>query len=270
MKGSNLRRDPRISGRLAVLALLLIITMMLVSACSTPADNNSPAQPEKQNTQQADRDQQITSVKVETRTIASKEDAISVDLKIPQISGMKDDKIQQSINKAMADPSLQMRDQNTKDAREYYQETKKTGDHFWQYQVASDYAVHYNQKRILSITTDNYQFTGGAHGGTERLPFNYDLNTGELLALKDLFSSGFDYQSIINEEVKRQIAKQPEIYFKDSEGFNGIGNDRPYYLTPGYVVVYFAQYEIAPYSTGMPEFKIPVEKFGSNIDKRLR
>lgn len=269
MEDGNTHRDPGISKHITVLALLLIITMLFASGCNTPEKRNVPVQPGKQDIQSTDQ-QQTSSVKVQTRTVTGKETAINVDLKIPQISGMKDDKNQQSINEAMSQPSLQMRDQNTKDAREYYQETQKTGDHFWQYEVASDYVVHYNQNGILSITTDNYQFTGGAHGGTERLPFNYDLNTGELLSLKDIFSPGFDYQGIIDEEVKSQIDKQPEIYFEDSEGFKGIGSDRPYYLMPGYVVVYFAQYEIAPYSTGMPEFKIPVEKFGSSIDKRLK
>lgn len=269
MKDGNKHRNSRISGRTVVLVLLLIVTILSVSGCNNPEGKNAPVQPEKQGMQSTDQ-QQTTSVKVQTRTVTGKETAISIDLKIPQISGMKDDKVQQSINEAMSQPSLQMRDQNIKDAREYYQETQSTGDHFWQYEVASDYTVHYNQNGILSITTDNYQFTGGAHGGTERLPFNYDLNTGELMSLKDIFSPGFDYQSIIDAEVKSQIAKQPEIYFEDSEGFKGIGSDRPYYLMPGYVVVYFAQYEIAPYSTGMPEFKIPVEKFGNSIDKRLK
>lgn len=269
MEGKHRNNYSKVFSRLAVLMVLMLLAMTSVSGCLTPSKTNSATQPEKQLTQSTDHDQTIKSVVVKTKTEKNSETAISIELKIPQITGMKIEQIQKSINEAMAAPTLQMRDQNLKDAREYYQDTQKTGEHFWQYEVASDYEVHYNQNGILSITTDNYQFTGGAHGGTERLPFNYDLNTGKSLQLKDIFTPGFDYQSIINAEVKRQIAQRPEIYFEGSEGFKGIGNDRPYYIIPGYVVVYFAQYEIAPYASGMPEFKIPVGDFGKSINLRL-
>jgi len=250
--------------------VLLLAAMVSISGCATPAKEKKPAaELQKQTTKQVVKDKGVKSVKVTTKSEKTDEGAIEVDLKIPQISGMKNQKMQRSINEALAGPSLQLRDNTTKDAREYYQETQKTGDHFGKYAVAVDYAVHYNQNGLLSLTIDNYQFTGGAHGGTERLPFTIDLNTGEFLALKDLFTPGFAYQSIIDDEIRRQIAQQGDIYFEGEEGFKGIGDARTYYIIPGYVVVYFAQYEIAPYSTGMPEFKIPVEKFGKCIDQRV-
>ncbi|MGE5390124.1 MAG: DUF3298 and DUF4163 domain-containing protein [Deltaproteobacteria bacterium] len=268
MRGINKSDDYKKVGKLLICltAVLLLVSLVAMAGCAKPSDQKKPQQGI---TKVQPQHKMLKAVKVTARTEKSDEEAIKVGLRIPQISGMKDQKIQKSINEALAGPSLQLRAQTTRDAREYYQETRKTGDHFWKYEVAVDYAVTYNQNGILSLTIDNYQYTGGAHGGTERLPYNIDLNTGRFLALKDLFTPGFAYQSIINEEVRKQIAKQPEIYFEGEEGFKGIGENRTYYLIPGYVVVYFAQYEIAPYASGMPEFKIPVEKFGTSIDKRL-
>lgn len=255
---------------LLLMAVLLLAMAPAMTGCSKPsAQKPSQVKAPVQVKKPEPKKQAIQSVKVLSKVKKSDEAAIKTDIRIPQISGMKNAKVQSSINKSLAEPSLQLLRQTTQDAREYYKETKKTGDHFWKYEVAVDYAVNYNQNGILSLTIDNYQFTGGAHGGTERLPFNIDLNTGEFLALKDLFTPGFAYQSIIDDEVRKEIAKQPEVFFPGEEGFNGIGDNRTYYLIPGYIVVYFAQYEIAPYSTGMPEFKIPMDKFGTNIDQRL-
>jgi len=272
MIGRRIMKDNQLGKTLVVLLVLAVLFAAIVSlaGCGRQSDEKKPAVgKQEQTTKTKPQEQGIASIRVTTRSEKSNEEAIAVALKIPQISGMKDAAIQKSLNNALAGPSLRLRDQTTQDAREYYRETRQTGDHFWKYEVAVDYVVHYKKNGILSLTIDNYQFTGGAHGGTERLPFNIDLKTGKFLALKDLFSPGFDYQRIIDEEVRKQIAQQKDIYFEGEEGFKGIGDNRTYYIIPGYVVVYFAQYEIAPYASGMPEFKIPVKKFGNSIDQRL-
>ena len=35
-------------------------------------------------------------------------------------------------------------------------------------------------------------------------------------------------------------------------------NQNHFFLRPGYIVIYYQQYEIAPYATGIPEFSIPI------------
>ncbi len=276
MRGINkVKTDQKLRSLVVLLtAALLLVMVTAMTGCVKPSEQKPSEQKSSQvkapgQVKIPEKDQIIQAVRVLPEVTKNDEAAISTNLRIPQISGMKNVEIQKSINKALAERSLQLLSENTQDARAFYEETKKTGDHFWKYDVTVDYAVHYNQNGILSLTIDNYQFTGGAHGGTERLPFNIDLNTGEFLALQDLFTPGFAYQSIIDDEVGKEIAKYTDGFFEGEEGFNGIGDNRTYYLIPGYIVVYFAQYEIAPYSTGMPEFKIPMERFGASIDQRL-
>ncbi len=53
-----------------------------------------------------------------------------------------------------------------------------------------------------------YQYTGGAHGLTTKVSYNYNLKTGNELKLKDLFKEGFDYKSIIDKKVKEDIEKK--------------------------------------------------------------
>ena len=56
---------------------------------------------------------------------------------------------------------------------------------------------------------------------------------------------------------------QPEL------GFKTIDDNQPFYLTDGGLVVYFGQYEIAPYYVGIPEFKIPFSRLKDSIEPRF-
>jgi hypothetical protein len=87
--------------------------------------------------------------------------------------------------------------------------------------------------------------------------------------LKDLFKDGYDYKTVINKEVNQQISLAPDNYFSGDLGFKGIGDDQKYFLEDGFLVVYFSQYEIAPYVTGIPEFKIPLSQFQDGIKTEL-
>ena len=73
--------------------------------------------------------------------------------------------------------------------------------------------------------------------------------------------TGILHQIDIVKEINAQIAKQNEngtgAYFPDycSLILETINFDS-YYLTPKGIVIYFQQYDIAPYSSGLPEFLI--------------
>jgi hypothetical protein len=116
---------------------------------------------------------------------------------------------------------------------------------------------------------DYYQYTGGAHGLTERRPYNIDLASGQILALKDLFNDNYDYRTIINDQVRSQISLEPDKYFSNDLGFKGIADNQNFYLQEGFLVVYFSQYEIAPYASGIPEVKMPFAKFREGIKAQL-
>ena len=61
----------------------------------------------------------------------------------------------------------------------------------------------------------------------------------------------------ILKEINNQIAENKENYFQDScnlvlETFN----PKNFYLAQNGIVIYFQQYDIAPYSSGIPTFLI--------------
>lgn len=107
-----------------------------------------------------------------------------------------------------------------------------------------------------------YQFTGGAHGFTTRLAFNYNLNSGKRIGYKDLFEPCVDYKNIIISEVSRRIEMNPQNYFDDAlETVKKFTDEQPFYIKKRGIVVYYGLYEIAPYAAGIQEFFIPFSAF---------
>jgi len=121
------------------------------------------------------------------------------------------------------------------------------------------YTVTYNEAGKISLYVDYYLYTGGAHGGIERVPYTFDLKTGALLSLKEAAGGNADYVSIINRAIQAQIKQQNLLPLLVP--FKSIEADRPYFLKHNALVVYFSQYEYTPYAAGMPEFTVPFSAF---------
>lgn len=128
------------------------------------------------------------------------------------------------------------------------------------YELETSVNVTWNRACIVSLYTDEYQFTGGAHGMTVRTADNWNLRTGRRFALCDLFPGQRDCRQMILRQIITQIARDPSSYFEDYRALVMQNFDpRRFYLTQNAVMVYFGLYEIAPYSSGMPVFEIPYE-----------
>jgi hypothetical protein len=171
---------------------------------------------------------------------------------------MEDKDLQARLNAGLEKAVMDRKETLSKEARDFALETKKQGFPLRPYQLWSDYRVTYNKNGILSFYNEIYEYTGGAHGMTVRVPYNIILESGQNLALKDLFKEGADYRGIINREISRQIDEKKDMFFTEGDmGFKSIAENQPYFIEEGGMVVYFSLYEIAPYASGIPEFKIP-------------
>ena len=128
--------------------------------------------------------------------------------------------------------------------------------------------VTYNKDNILSLTLHLYSFTGGAHGSTTDESFNFDTNTGNSGVIEDFFGNNKNYNKIILDNVKSTISKNPELYFKEAvDKLNIIPYNQKFFLTDKDLVIYFDEYEIAPYVAGIPKFYIPISKFPKGLNK---
>lgn len=147
-------------------------------------------------------------------------------------------------------------------AKDVYKYNKENGYPIMVFEVYVSCNITENYNNIVSLYTDKYIFEGGAHGTTIRTSQNWDLAVGMQFNLSRLFPNNQYYiiniLKEINKQIKEQIEKEGEnIYFKDYcqlvlENFNL----KNFYMFPNYFEVFFQQYDIAPYSTGIPTFKI--------------
>jgi len=136
-----------------------------------------------------------------------------------------------------------------------------------EYEWKSDYNITYNNAPFISMYSDAYQYTGGAHGLTVRKSENCNAVSGEALSLSEFFPEQSNYEELIKKEIIRQIGmrqkENPDTYFENYPALVGANFKADnYYIKaePERLIFYFQQYEIAPYSTGIPEFVIPIKK----------
>lgn len=139
----------------------------------------------------------------------------------------------------------------------------------YKYDVANNFPIRvfealvsfnstYNSACIISNYFDQYEFTGGAHGNTIRSSQTWNLQSSSKLSLSQLMTCSPDYKAYILSQVKKQIQKDPSIYFEDYEKLIvETFNQNSFYCKPQGIVIYYQQYDIAPYSSGIREFLLP-------------
>ncbi len=133
---------------------------------------------------------------------------------------------------------------------------------FNSYEFLSVYTITYNENCVTSLFTDQYTYLGGAHGDTVRDSQTWDFETGNQLKLSDYFPNSKTFTEFIISEINKQITGRekanPSTYFEDFPSLvRGNFSIESFYVTPDGIVIYYQQYDIAPFSTGIPEFFFP-------------
>lgn len=146
-------------------------------------------------------------------------------------------------------------------AKELYEYNVANGYPVMVYEVIAEYTITYNEDFIVSLYQDEYQFTGGAHGNTIRSSQNWDLRVGKRLPLCYFYPKNpyyvIDILKQINSQIKKQIEEGINQYFENyCELVLETFRLDSYYVVPNGIVIYFQQYDIAPYSSGIPIFFI--------------
>ena len=148
-----------------------------------------------------------------------------------------------------------------KEAKELYNFNISNGYPLMIYEIVSIFTVTLNKNPYVSLYSDEYIFTGGAHGITTRTSQNWNIQTANQITLNELFDCNCDYVLYIlkdiNTQIEEQIANGSNYYFDNycSLVLNSIDLNN-FYLNNKYMTIYFQQYDIAPYSSGLPTFEI--------------
>ena len=160
----------------------------------------------------------------------------------PVVSGLNNINVQKNINSNILNLVYQMiKDQG------YYENPQTT--------ITGYYEIKTNERGILSIVLTNYAFSGGAHGLTIMKSLTFDVETGKLYSLKDLFKDGSNYVDVLSEIIEEQIEERDIPLITE---FDKIRSDQDFYIADKALVIYFQLYELAPYAYGFPQFPISV------------
>lgn len=143
-----------------------------------------------------------------------------------------------------------------------------------EYQFMVHFQPYYTAGRYVTYLYASYGYTGGNHGGSEVRVVTFAREDGKILEWDDLFKA--DDKDAVMSLVKENLMTQ---YFGNAEKDEnhpatlaeallinpdelGYPSARPALSEDGVTFVY-QQYEIAPYSAGMPECTIPYSSLES-------
>lgn len=138
-----------------------------------------------------------------------------------------------------------------------------------------DYSVAYVSPDLLSLRVNSYSYpSGAAHGGDLLTTSTFDLASGKLLGLGDLFRPGSQYLEVVAAESRAQLRAALATWTTDSFTTSWLitgseptsDNYAAWAITPGGLEVTFEQYQVAPYAAGMPIVTIPVAHLAGVID----
>lgn len=221
------------------------------------------------NTDQNDRKLVLTSIAENRITIVNRKERTSSEtleqtIQYPEIQGLENSDAQDKINSVFKDLAMQAKAQGEKNERDLPQILIE--NHI-RPETYFNYAVKYNQQGKLSVVFDDYQFAGGAHGGTIRSSCTFNLATGTSYKIRDVFKEGEDYKAIINAEIRKQM--QEREMSATLVPFNSIKEDQDFYIDNNSLVIYFQQYEYYPYAMGIPEFAINRTDLSDRIKQDL-
>lgn len=206
-------------------------------------------------------------IKVYAKNVRYKDEYTEVNLKIPVIEGIKNAEVMNQLNQRLEQKALDFKKETERMSREVVEESKKQGWPLRTGSVYTEYEARINENRTMSISVIYYQYTGGAHGMTNKETINLDLVNEKELLLKDLFAGSADYLQALTDELVKQMNNDQESLFPSTLSTFKASDDLKFYLTDESIVFYFDPYEIAPYAAGIVEYKISYDALKDVLKK---
>ncbi len=143
---------------------------------------------------------------------------------------------------------------------------------------SSDFDVIQSNSSYISFILTYQAYTGGAHGYQIKKSYNYDIKNEKEVSLADVFYNDSDFLNRISKVSRKELMEKYavinpeeaegsdpsaiEAYIENMKEFINEGtkpeekNFQVFTFTPDGIKIYFAQYQVGPYSIGMPEVEI--------------
>ncbi|WP_312370668.1 DUF3298 and DUF4163 domain-containing protein [Lachnoclostridium sp.] len=211
---------------------------------------------------------EVTNILLSDTLFYNNEQVLSYKINYPQFITNKCTNFIEKLNNYYKENALifekYCRDTLFSEAVELYKYSKENNYPIISYEAVMNYSITYLTDCYISLYFDKYIYTGGAHGNTKRSSDTWDVYKGCRMQLSDFFPHNPNFKKDIITFITNDISerlKDPNLQgtFFDTykQDVNNTFNEDNFYMTPTGIVVYFQQYDIAPYSSGIQEFLIP-------------
>lgn len=127
------------------------------------------------------------------------------------------------------------------------------------------YEIKTTERGVLSLSLYNESYTSNAHRWTLQNSLTFDVQTGKLYSLQDLFVHGVDYVQSLSEIIGKQIKDRRIPLLSE---FKGIRPNQEFYIADKALVVYFQLNEITAYVYGFQYFPISVFEIQTIINEQ--
>jgi len=220
----------------------------------------------------------------ESKTLTEDDPYVTFDIKYPYFTNAD-----VSFNSQIEDLIKTKMEDHRKASQDYWQaryDTQEKGDNFPKIPAKeedklsffSDFTIVQSNPFYISFVLKYGGFSGGAHGYEINKSFAYDVQNQKAIELKDLFPNDTEYLTYLSNASRKYLDAQfatvseedkknsdPEAIASYIKGMTSAIEDgtKPindnfsvFTFTPDKIKIYFAQYQVGPYSIGMPEVEI--------------
>lgn len=115
--------------------------------------------------------------------------------------------------------------------------------------------------KLISVAALATSYTGGAHENNEVKPYNYFVKTSKKMTMEDVVSGKPYNLAKVDAAVKDHIKKN-KIQLFDGAGTSVKMKSDNFYMTADELVVFYNEYDIAPFSEGIISVRIPLKNIG--------
>lgn len=137
-------------------------------------------------------------------------------------------------------------------------------------QLDHKFTVLYNQDNLLCLRLNMSQFEGGAHEMFWATHMMFDLRTGSVLEMKNMLKKGWETEvaKLVLEDLRAQWGESLDQKSSSPIAIREkLKKGEDFFIKEGCLGLYFAPYEIGPFSIGAPCTLFPLTKISHLIEK---
>lgn len=131
-------------------------------------------------------------------------------------------------------------------------------------ELRGEHSTYTAIKRFITVKVDLYPYLGGAHPDHDIFTVSFDTAAYVMIALSDLFVDGSNYLNRLSTlSEKALFEKYPELgfAFNDPTYRRGFAPEEENFsrwaLTDSGFIIFFYEYQVAPYAAGALDIEIP-------------